>query len=97
MSNGINILAETAPTQPSVNRSARRGTMVLPVDEHQLKAFCKAHGIHTERAKAEALLEAGRHWKQQIGPEMDLSDRRLSTPARQNRVNCAEIAFISPD
>jgi hypothetical protein len=71
--------------------------MVLPVDEFQLKAYCKAHGITTERAKAEALLEAGRHWKQQIGPELDLSDRRLSTPVRQENLNCSEMAFVSPD
>ncbi|CAI7656168.1 unnamed protein product [Penicillium glandicola] len=88
--------AENNPTYPSVlgDRSARKGTMVLPVDEHQVKLFSKAHGKSTEKTKAQALLEAGQHWKQQIGPEMDWSDRRLSTPARQARVHCGEMAFI---
>lgn len=96
MSNRMNVLAENNPNHPSVlgDRSARKGTMVLPVDEHQVKAFSKAHGKSTEKTKAQALIEAGRHWKQQIGPEMDWSDRRLSTPARQRRVHTGEIAFV---
>ncbi|CAG8903270.1 unnamed protein product [Penicillium egyptiacum] len=90
------VTAENKSNHPSVlgNRSARKGTMVLPVDEHQVKAFSKAHGKSTEKTKAQALLEAGRHWKQQIGPEMDWSDRRLSTPARQSRVHTGEMAFV---
>ncbi|KAJ5265372.1 hypothetical protein N7524_006390 [Penicillium chrysogenum] len=92
----VPVTAENNPNHPSVlgDRSARKGTMVLPVDEHQVKAFSKAHGKSTEKTKAQALIEAGRHWKQQIGPEMDWSDRRLSTPARQRRVHTGEIAFV---
>ena len=71
--------------------------MVLPVEQIAVKAFSKAHGKSTLKTKAEALLEAGRHWKQQIGPEMDWSDRRLSTPTRQKYVNCGEMAFIAND
>ncbi|KAJ9483979.1 hypothetical protein VN97_g9416 [Penicillium thymicola] len=96
MSNWMNILAAKKSNHPSVvsNHSTRKGTMVLPVDEHQVKAFSKAHGKSTEKNKAQALLEAGQHWKQQIGPEMDWSDRRLSTPARQSKVHCGEMAFV---
>ncbi|CAG7974387.1 unnamed protein product [Penicillium nalgiovense] len=92
----VPVTAENNPNHPSVlgDRSARKGTMVLPVDEHQVKAFSKAHGKSTEKTKAQALIEAGRHWKQQIGPEMDWSDRRLSTPARQHRVHTGEMAFV---
>ncbi|OQE20233.1 hypothetical protein PENFLA_c017G03226 [Penicillium flavigenum] len=92
----VPVTAENNPNHPSVlgDRSARKGTMVLPVDEHQVKAFSKAHGKSTEKTKAQALIEAGRHWKQQIGPEMDWSDRRLSTPARQRRVHTGEMAFM---
>ncbi|KAJ5357043.1 hypothetical protein N7517_011652 [Penicillium concentricum] len=95
----VPIIAENKPSYPSVlgDRSARKGTMVLPVDEHQVKAFSKAHGKSTEKTKAQALLEAGRHWKQQVGPEMDWSDRRLSTPARQSRIHCGEMAFVGED
>ncbi|OQE45110.1 hypothetical protein PENCOP_c002G08591 [Penicillium coprophilum] len=95
----VPVTAENQPHHPSDlgDRSARKGTMVLPVDEHQVKAFSKAHGKSTEKTKAQALLEAGRHWKQQVGPEMDWSDRRLSTPARQSRVHCGELAFIGED
>ncbi|KAJ5178644.1 uncharacterized protein N7500_001343 [Penicillium coprophilum] len=95
----VPVTAENNPPYPSVlgDRSARKGTMVLPVDEHQVKAFSKAHGKSTEKTKAQALLEAGRHWKQQVGPEMDWSDRRLSTPTRQSRVHCGELAFIGED
>lgn len=96
ISNRMNILAENQSNDPSVlgDRSSRKGTMVLPVDEHQVKAFSKAHGKSTEKNKAQALLEAGQHWKQQIGPEMEWSDRRLSTPARQSKVHCGEMAFV---
>lgn len=96
MSNLMNVLAENKTNNLSVlsDRSARKGTMVLPVDEVQIKAYSKAHGKSTEKTKAQALLEAGRHWKQQVGPEMDWSDRRLSTPARQSRVHCGEMAFV---
>ncbi|KAJ5120921.1 uncharacterized protein N7515_010309 [Penicillium bovifimosum] len=92
-------LAQTDPIHPSGlgDRYAREGTMVLPVDEQQITAFSKTHGKATEKMKAQALLEAGRHWKQQIGPEMDWSDRRLSTPARQPRVHCGEMAFVGSD
>jgi hypothetical protein len=92
-------LAENKLNYPSVlgDRSARKGTMVLPVDECQVKAFSKAHGKLSEKTKAQALLEAGRHWKQQVGPEMDWSDRRLSTPARQGKIHCGEMAFIGED
>ncbi|CAI7615876.1 unnamed protein product [Penicillium palitans] len=92
----VPVTAENQSNHPSVlgDRSARKGTMVLPVDEHQVKAFSKAHGKSTEKNKAQALLEAGQHWKQQIGPEMDWSDRRLSTPARQSKVHCGEMAFV---
>ncbi|KAJ5813191.1 hypothetical protein N7447_010214 [Penicillium robsamsonii] len=95
----VPVTAENKPNYPSIlsDRSARKGTMVLPVDEHQVKAFSKAHGKLTEKTKAQALLEAGRHWKQQVGPEMDWSDRRLSTPARQSRVHCGEMAFVGED
>ncbi|KAJ5604290.1 hypothetical protein N7537_007246 [Penicillium hordei] len=92
----VPVTAENKSNHPSVpgDRSARKGTMVLPVDEHQVKAFSKAHRKSTEKNKAQALLEAGQHWKQQIGPEMDWSDRRLSTPARQSNVHCGEMAFV---
>ncbi|CAI7677500.1 unnamed protein product [Penicillium discolor] len=92
----VPVTAENQSNHPSVlgDRSARKGTMVLPVDENQVKAFSKAHGKSTEKNKAQALLEAGQHWKQQIGPEMDWSDRRLSTPARQSKVHCGEMAFV---
>lgn len=95
----MNALAETDLIHPSDlgDQSTRKGTMVLPVDEHQIKAFSKAHGKATEKMKAQSLLEAGRHWKQQIGPEMDWSDRRLLTPARQSRVHCGEMAFVAED
>ncbi|KAJ5497566.1 hypothetical protein N7463_009553 [Penicillium fimorum] len=95
----VPVTAENKPNYLSVlsDRSARKGTMVLPVDEHQVKAFSKVHGKLTEKTKAQALLEAGRHWKQQVGPEMDWSDRRLSTPARQTRVHCGEMAFVGED
>lgn len=68
--------------------------MVLPVDEHQVKAFSKAHGKATEKTKAQALLEAGRHWKHQVGPEMDWSARRLSTPIRQSIFHSGEMGFV---
>ncbi|CAI7595067.1 unnamed protein product [Penicillium viridicatum] len=92
----VPVTAENQSNDPSVlgDRSSRKGTMVLPVDEHQVKAFSKAHGKSTEKNKAQALLEAGQHWKQQIGPEMEWSDRRLSTPARQSKVHCGEMAFV---
>ncbi|OQD60510.1 hypothetical protein PENPOL_c023G06847 [Penicillium polonicum] len=92
----VPVTAENQSNDPSVSgdRSSRKGTMVLPVDEHQVKAFSKAHGKSTEKNKAQALLEAGQHWKQQIGPEMEWSDRRLSTPARQSKVHCGEMAFV---
>ncbi|KAG0153754.1 hypothetical protein PDIDSM_2409 [Penicillium digitatum] len=92
----VPVTAGNKTNHPSVlgDCSARKGTMVLPVDEHQVKAFSKAHGKSTEKTKAQALLEAGRHWKQQVGPEMDWSDRRLSTPVRQSRVHCGEMAFV---
>ncbi|KAJ5200800.1 hypothetical protein N7472_006004 [Penicillium cf. griseofulvum] len=92
----VPVTAENKPNYPSVlgDRSARKGTMVLPVDECQVKAFSKAHGKLSEKTKAQALLEAGRHWKQQVGPEMDWSDRRLSTPARQGKIHCGEVAFV---
>lgn len=98
VSNWVDVLADITANQPSgiADPSARRGTMILPVDEYQLKAFSKAHGIGTDRAKADALLEAGRHWKQQVGPDLDQDCRRLSTPARQTNVYAPEISFSSP-
>ncbi|KAJ5800513.1 uncharacterized protein N7518_002581 [Penicillium psychrosexuale] len=95
----VPVTAEIQSNHPSVmgDRSARKGTMILPVEQIAVEAFSKVHGKSTIKTKAQALLEAGRHWKQQIGPEMDWSDRRLSTPARQNNVHCGEMAFIADD
>ncbi|KAI2754046.1 hypothetical protein DTO006G1_8788 [Penicillium roqueforti] len=95
----VPVTAEIQSNHPSVmgDRSARKGTMILPVEQIAVEAFSKVHGKSTIKTKAQALLEAGRHWKQQIGPDMDWSDRRLSTPARQNNVHCGEMAFVAND
>ncbi|KAJ5333723.1 uncharacterized protein N7506_007506 [Penicillium brevicompactum] len=83
----------SSPTPPS----APKATMILPVNVTQLQAYSKVYGIRSEIEKAEAILDAGRHWKQQIGPDLDQDSRRLSSPPRQANVYCAETAFISPE
>ena len=76
---------------------APKATMILPVDSTQIQAFSQVHGLKSEIEKAEAVLDAGRYWKQQIGPALDQDGRRLSTPPRQTRVNCEAVAFVSPN
>ncbi|OGE52048.1 hypothetical protein PENARI_c011G09899 [Penicillium arizonense] len=77
--------------------SARKGTMALPVDEHQVKAFSNAHGTSTERLKARDLFRAGQQWKQRTGPALGPSDSPSSTPERQANLDCDEVCYISSD
>lgn len=99
MSNGAKFLVELTLQELSDTTppSAPKATMILPVNEIQLQAYSAVYGIKSEREKAEAMIDAGRYWKQQIGPELDRDARRLSTPPRQANVYCAETAFISPE
>lgn len=98
ISNGIDALVALTLEEPSspTPPSAPKATMILPVNVTQLQAYSKVYGIRSEIEKAEAILDAGRHWKQQIGPDLDQDCRRLSSPPRQANVYCAETAFISP-
>jgi hypothetical protein len=79
------------------NPSARKGTMALPVDEHQVKAFSKAHGTSTERLKARDLFQAGQQWKKKTGLALGPSDSPSSTPDRQANLDCDEVFYISSD
>ncbi|KAJ5297348.1 hypothetical protein N7508_007597 [Penicillium antarcticum] len=86
--------------QASINvtdPSARKGTMALPVDEHQVKAFSKAHGTSTEKLKARDLFQAGQQWKKRTGPALGPSDSPSSTPDRQVNLDCDEVCYISSD
>jgi hypothetical protein len=64
--------------------------MILPANETAVAAYCNLHGITTVEAKAEALLRAGMHWKNQVGPAVDKSGYTLATPVRQFRVSSEE-------
>ncbi|CAG8389305.1 unnamed protein product [Penicillium salamii] len=88
--------AELTLDQPSypAEPNAPKATMILPVDATQIQAFSKVYGLNSEVERAKAVLDAGRYWKQQIGPALDQDGRRLSTPPRQTNLNCEEVAFI---
>ncbi|KAJ5762547.1 uncharacterized protein N7511_005929 [Penicillium nucicola] len=88
------------PAEANINvtdPSARKGTMALPVDDHQIKAFSKTHGSSTEKQKARDLFQAGQQWKKRTGPALGSSDTPLSTPARQANLDCDEVCYISSD
>ncbi|CAG8222993.1 unnamed protein product [Penicillium salamii] len=89
--------AELTLDQPSypAEPNAPKATMILPVDATQIQAYSKVYGLNSEVEKAKAVIDAGRHWKQQIGPALDQDGCRLSTPPRQTKLNCEEVAFIS--
>ena len=74
------------------NRNARAGTVILPADANLVDTFSRMHGATTPKQKAEAYKDGGCHWKEVIGPDSDISDRRLSTPPRLRTNNLDEYA-----
>ncbi|KAJ5718526.1 hypothetical protein N7488_004172 [Penicillium malachiteum] len=79
-----------------LNRPGRAGTVILPADSTLVTSFSKAHGLTNSMEKAEVIKKAGCRWKEDIGPDMDFSDRRLATPARQSSGRVAEFAKTLP-
>ena len=73
--------------------SPRPGTIILPADNKLLSTYNRIHGISATRQKAEVFKDGGCHWKEEAGPESDLSDRRLSTPTRLCTAKTQDIAY----
>jgi hypothetical protein len=71
--------------------------MTLPADRDSVKIFSRIHGSQTNKQKAELMEEAGLHWKENAGPDTDLSDRPLSTPPRLMASSHTETAYTVPD
>ncbi|KAJ5712466.1 hypothetical protein N7493_008934 [Penicillium malachiteum] len=80
----------------TLNRPGRAGTVILPADSKLVSSFSKAHGFTNSMEKAEVFKKAGCRWKEDIGPDMDFSDRRLATPVRQSSSRVAEFAKTLP-
>ncbi|KAJ6024016.1 hypothetical protein N7540_004813 [Penicillium herquei] len=80
----------------SMNYQGRAGTVILPADSKLVSSFSKARGLTNSMEKAEVFKKGGCRWKEDIGPEMDYSDRRLATPARQSTSRVAEFAKTLP-
>ncbi|KAJ5714576.1 uncharacterized protein N7483_011757 [Penicillium malachiteum] len=80
----------------TMNRQGRAGTLILPADSKLVSSFSKAHGLSNSMEKAEVLKRGGCRWKEDVGPDMDFSDRRLATPTRQSSSRVAEFAKTLP-
>ncbi|KAJ5083355.1 hypothetical protein N7456_012782 [Penicillium angulare] len=73
------------------------GTVVLPADPKLVDAFSRSHGISEPKEKAELFKNGGRHWKEQAGPDVDISDRRLAAHTRLSSSRVSEMAMTLPD
>ena len=71
----------------------RHDNMTLPADRDLVKIFSRTHGTQTPKQKAQLMYEGGRRWKEGAGPELDASDRSLSTPARLLASSHTETAY----
>ncbi|KAJ5488513.1 hypothetical protein N7539_003403 [Penicillium diatomitis] len=75
----------------------RQDTMTLPADRDSVKIFSRIHGTQTSKQRARLMEEGGRQWKEQAGPQADLSDRPLSTPPRLRASRHGETAYTLSD
>ncbi|KAJ5894851.1 hypothetical protein N7495_006542 [Penicillium taxi] len=75
------------------NKNARPESLVLPADISNIDAFARVRGIVTWKEKALEVKRGGFAWKEESGPDCDISDRRLSTPARLVMAQAEEIAY----
>jgi hypothetical protein len=67
--------------------------MTLPADRDSVKIFSRIHGTQMSKQKAELMEDGGRRWKEDAGPDMDTSDRALSTPPRLMASSHTETAY----
>ncbi|KAJ5657342.1 uncharacterized protein N7484_000991 [Penicillium longicatenatum] len=89
-----------SPAIPQFNlfdRQARVSTVLLPLDPQVVKTYSKSHRINTPEQRAELFKNAGYRWKEEVGPDVDISDRRLSTPSRLVTSHLTEIAMTLPE
>ncbi|KAJ6003258.1 hypothetical protein N7451_005805 [Penicillium sp. IBT 35674x] len=75
------------------DRQARPATVLLPLDDYVVAGYSKSHGIKNSKQRAELFKDAGCRWKEEAGPDVDISDRRLSTPPRLVTSRLTEIAM----
>ncbi|KAJ5813476.1 uncharacterized protein N7503_000226 [Penicillium pulvis] len=75
------------------DRHARPATVLLPLDDYVVAGYSKSHGIKNSKQRAELFKDAGCRWKEEAGPDVDISDRRLSTPPRLVTSRLTEIAM----
>ncbi|KAJ5638211.1 hypothetical protein N7490_008090 [Penicillium lividum] len=90
---------DKTPKLPHFNlfdRHARPGTLILPADRDLVEIFNRSRGISNSKQKAEAFIDGACRWKEEVGPDVDISDRRLSTPPRQISSQLTEIAYTLP-
>lgn len=67
--------------------------MTLPMDRDSVKIFSRIHDTQTSQQKAQLMEDGGRRWKEDAGPDMDTSDRPLSTPPRLMASSHTEAAY----
>ncbi|KAJ5102393.1 hypothetical protein NUU61_004615 [Penicillium alfredii] len=80
---------------PLTSHISRKPAMILPADPSMINAFSRVHGTTVMVHKAKAFVNGGSHWKQQTGPEVDQSDRKLSTPSRQYKADDKDVACLT--
>lgn len=78
---------------PETSSQGRHDAMTLPADRDSVKIFSRMHGTQTNKQKAQVMEEGGRRWKEDAGPDVDTSDRRLSTPPRLPTSSHTETAY----
>lgn len=93
MSDGVGFLAADGYEEPELPGQGRQNTMTLPADRDSVKIFSRIHGTQTSQQKARLMEEGGRQWKEDAGPDMDISDRPLSTPPRLMASSHTESAY----
>lgn len=79
------------------SRNARPPTLVLPVDEDMFQAFSRSRHINNKKEQAEAVRDGGCHWKEEVGPNVDPGNRKLSAPVRVESVRPQEITFAAEE
>ncbi|KAJ6105059.1 hypothetical protein N7486_003748 [Penicillium sp. IBT 16267x] len=87
---------DKSPVVPQFNlfdRQARVATVLLPLEDSVVKTYSQSHGITNSKQRAELFKDAGCRWKEEAGPDVDISDRRLSTPPRLVTSRLTEIAM----
>lgn len=93
MSDGNGILVADGNESAQTFTQGRHDIMTLPADRDLVKIFSRTHGTQTPKQKAQLMYEGGRRWKEGAGPELDASDRSLSTPTRLLSSSHTETAY----